>query len=199
MAGHGGSRSRSGPPPDPGSARSLKRDYKAIALPREGFKGRVPAWPLTKATPRERTVWKEVWRTPQAAAWILEPWRWRTVAQYVRWSVRMEAPTAIASLGAVVMRLQDQIGLSPSGLALNGWQVSGAAVAEPAASTDRPQLRAVGPSARERIGVAGVDAPLDSVWEGEGRPTAKERFGYRARFMATPDGEAPPPSTDEGA
>ena len=33
---------------------------------------------------------------------------------YARWSVRMEAEDASASLGAVVIRFADQIGLTPA-------------------------------------------------------------------------------------
>lgn len=121
---HGGARNRSGPSKDPASLRSERLDYRAVALPSGGFDGVPPRFPLPKASARERAVWAEVWRTPQAAAWAGEAWRWRTIGQYVRWSVRMEDPEASASLGAVVMRLADQIGLTPAGLKENGWQVA---------------------------------------------------------------------------
>jgi hypothetical protein len=106
------------------SARSLLRDYQVTALPRGGYGKKPPAFPLPKVTRRESQVWAEVWKTPQAVAWAGEPWRWRTVGQYVRWSVRMEEPDASASLGAVVMRLADQIGLTPAGLRENGWKIA---------------------------------------------------------------------------
>jgi hypothetical protein len=70
-------------------------------------------------------VWAEAWSTPQAAAWAVEPWRWRAVAMWVRWSVRMEAEDASAALGNVVIRYADQIGLTPAGLKENGWKIAG--------------------------------------------------------------------------
>lgn len=125
----GGARNRSGPEPDPNSARSKKRaeanpDFKAISLPREGYRGKAPTFPLPDVTKRELEVWAETWRTPQAAAWALESWRHRTVGQYVRWSVRMEDLSAAAALASVVVRLADQIGLTPAGLRENGWVVA---------------------------------------------------------------------------
>jgi hypothetical protein len=52
---------------------------------------------------------------------------------WVRWSVRMEEPNAGASLGNVVVRLADQIGMTPAGLKDNGWRI---AVDEVAAKRD---------------------------------------------------------------
>jgi hypothetical protein len=92
-------------------------------LPRAGFTGRVPAWPLSPASTREREVWKQIWRTPQAAAWSTEPWRHRTVGLYVRATVRCEASDAPASLLTAAIRLADQIGLTPAGLRENGWEL----------------------------------------------------------------------------
>ena len=96
----GGARNRSGPVPAEGSARSEARGYSLTALPAEGFDGEPPAWPLTAATRRELDVWREVWRTPQACAWSLpsEAWRARTVAMWVRVSVRCEKRDAPATL-----------------------------------------------------------------------------------------------------
>lgn len=154
---HGGARNRSGPTADPNSARSESRGIRYLHLPAGGYTGRVPAWPLTKASTREREVWKEAWRTPQAAQWIREKsWRLRTVAMWVRWTVRAEAPDAPASALTQANRLADQIGLTPAGLRENGWLIPGdelaavreEKVAEPrtkqaAAPTRRP-LRSVG-------------------------------------------------------
>jgi hypothetical protein len=130
----GGSRNRSGPPPDPNSLRSSTRNLSLRSLPAEGFDGKAPTWPLPGKTTREAAVWRAVWKSPQAVAWIEEPWRWRIVALWVRWSVRMEDPEASAALGNVVVRFADQIGMTPAGLRENGWQIGGAA--KPAESTD---------------------------------------------------------------
>lgn len=124
----GGSRNRSGPAADPSSLRSAARGLVFRPLPASGFDGDAPSFPLPDPCERELVVWGEAWRTPQACAWVDEPWRWRTVAMWVRWSVRMEADDASAALGNVVVRFADQIGLTPAGLRENGWSI--AAVSE---------------------------------------------------------------------
>src|SRR5690606_4139403 len=98
----GGARNRSGPAANPESGRSDRRGFTLTALPAEGYSGPVPNFPLPDPTERELDVWAEVWRTPQACAWSLpsESWRQRTVALWVRTSVRCEEPDAPASLMA---------------------------------------------------------------------------------------------------
>lgn len=120
----GGARNRSGPQPDPESGRSEKRGVIVTALPANGYDGEAPEFPLPGASKRELEVWRHAWTTPQAAAWSVEPWRWRTVAMWVRWSVRMEADDASAALGNVVVRFADQVGLTPAGLKENGWKIA---------------------------------------------------------------------------
>jgi hypothetical protein len=122
--GHGGARNRSGPKPDEKSGRSERRGVVFTALPAGGFEGEIPDFPLPDALTREIAVWEEAWRTPQAAAWSVESWRWRAVAMWVRWSVRMEAEDASAALGQVVTRYADQIGMTPAGLKENGWKIA---------------------------------------------------------------------------
>lgn len=125
----GGARNRSGPQPDPSSARSDRRGVVFGALPAGGYVGAIPEFPLPEASPREVEVWESSWRTPQADAWSREAWRHRTVALWVRYTVRMEAVDASASLGNVVLRLADQIGMTPAGLKENGWSISDNAAA----------------------------------------------------------------------
>ncbi len=150
----GGARNRSGPRPDENSLTSAARGVVLTALPPAGFDGEIPAFPLPRPKARERAVWEEVWRTPQACAWAAQPWRHRTVAMWVRWSVRMEAPDAPAALGNVVVRLADQIGLTPAGLKENGWKIAPddqAAAPSPASGPARtPKKR---PSSRDRLRV----------------------------------------------
>lgn len=121
---NGGARNRSGPQPDPSSGRSDARGLKLRDLPAAGFQGPAPEWPLEGQSAREVVVWERAWRSPQAAAWVEEPWRWLTVALWVRWVVRMEADDASAALGNVVVRFADQIGMTPAGLRENGWRVA---------------------------------------------------------------------------
>jgi hypothetical protein len=122
----GGARNRSGPPADPNSGRSDRRGYSLTALPSEGYQGRIPEFPLPDATGRELEVWAEAWRTPQACAWSMpsESWRLRTVALWVRTTVRCEEPGAAASLLGQVHRFADQIGMTTAGLAEMGWKVA---------------------------------------------------------------------------
>lgn len=122
----GGARNRSGPKPDEGSERSDRRDYKLTALPAEGYRGEIPNFPLPEASDRELEVWQDAWRTPQACAWSLpaESWRQRTVALWVRTSVRCEAPDAPAAMLGQLHRFADQIGLTTAGLAEMGWKVA---------------------------------------------------------------------------
>lgn len=151
----GGARNRSGPQPDESSLKAAKTGYSLTALPADGYRGSVPTFPLPAATVRELEVWWQAWRTPQAAAWSMAPWRHRTVALWVRWSVRMEADDASASLGNVVVRLADQIGLTPAGLKENGWKVSTDEVAERRTDAVKEPPRA---SSRSRLKVVGGEA-----------------------------------------
>ncbi|RZT87472.1 hypothetical protein EV383_4397 [Pseudonocardia sediminis] len=152
----GGARNRSGPQPDPTSGRSDRRGLSLTALPAEGFTGETPDFPLPDLADREREVWEQAWRTPQAAAWAAEPWRQRTVAMWVRWSVRMEASDASAALGNVVVRFADQIGLTPAGLKENGWKVAADVVSEKRATAKKPTATAR-PRSRFKV-VNGDDA-----------------------------------------
>src|SRR5690349_16544352 len=100
-----GGHARSGPPPDPNSARSDQRGIKVTALPASGYTGEAPEFPLPKrviwnewfegsgrdrekrrelddgaterTAERERELWAWLWTTPQACAWALPSERWR--------------------------------------------------------------------------------------------------------------------------
>ena len=146
----GGARNRSGPAPDPNSARSERRGYVLTALPAEGYDGPVPDFPLPRRTvwvevivgkvrvrevddaatgsvqDRELALWEWVWRTPQACAWSMpsERWRLNTVALYVRTHVLCESSDATAADKNSLHRFADQIGLTPAGLRENGWVVA---------------------------------------------------------------------------
>jgi hypothetical protein len=134
----GGARNRSGPMPTEGSASAERRGYKLTALPAEGYQGEVPDFPLPDPSDREFAVWDETWRTPQACAWSLpsEQWRIRTVAMWVRQSVRCEAPDAPANQLAQLHRFADQIGMTTAGLAEMGWKVAVDELAEKAATRE---------------------------------------------------------------
>ena len=127
----GGARNRSGPAPDPNSARSDRRGVSLSALPAT-YDGPVPDFPLPGLSEREADLWAEVWAGPQGNAWALpsESWRQRTVAMWVRLAVRCEQPHVPASLLAALHRFADQVGLTTAGLAEMGWRVAADEVAQ---------------------------------------------------------------------
>lgn len=122
--GSGGARNRSGPGFDPNSGRSDQRQIVLSALPPEGYTDDAPDFPLPMPCARELELWEWVWTYPQAHAWAAEPWRWYTVAEWVRWSVKAEDPDAPAAVVAAKIRMADQIGLTPAGLKENGWAIA---------------------------------------------------------------------------
>lgn len=159
----GGSRNRSGPQPDPQSGRSERRAYKLTALPNEGYRGPVPDFSLEPiqlfteymvdgdkrrefdegATDlfreREAAVWAEAWRSPQACAWSMEPWRWPVVAEFCRLKTVVEfSPRGNASLVAQLHRYRDQLGLTPAGLRENGWEIAPDEVGKRRAENSEP-------------------------------------------------------------
>jgi hypothetical protein len=143
-------------------------------LPADGFKGEAPVFPFSKVNvyfvykddkgkpvreldedatqerfTRELELWAWAWSTPQAVAWEREPWRWHSVAMWVRTAVVCESEDAQAADKNSLHRFSDQIGLTPAGLKENGWKIG--AVAEEKAtgtagkrSSSRSRLRVVG-------------------------------------------------------
>ncbi|MCU1488278.1 MAG: hypothetical protein JWN67_5024 [Actinomycetia bacterium] len=165
------SEKRAGTPGAPAAKTSTAADQLGVRfgrLPRGGFTGRVPAWPLvSSATTDERKVWNQVWRTPQAAAWATEPWRHRTVALWVRSSVRCEEPDAPAAIITASIRLADQIGLTPAGLLANGWEIEEAPGTRAAVESVGPEPGASRPPAPLPAGVDPRDR-LTVVRDGAG-------------------------------
>lgn len=145
----GGARNRSGPKPDLNSGRSDRRSFVLTALPSEGYQGEAPEFPLPNVSAREVEVWATAWATPQACAWSMpsERWRLRTVAMWVRLSVRCEDPEAGAALLSQLHRFADQIGLTTAGLSEMGWRVAvdevgaKAAAKAPEVATPKPARR----------------------------------------------------------
>lgn len=100
------------------------------ALPSEGYDGKPPEFPLPTAIDREIGLWEWAWSTPQACAWIEQPWRWHAVAMWVRTAVICEGPSATAADKNALHRFADQIGMTPAGLKENGWQIATDELAE---------------------------------------------------------------------
>jgi hypothetical protein len=167
-----GQNTNSGPPPDPNSLNSAKRGLTFTALPANGYDGEVPDYPLPKVKvyeiyfedkqrvkdydaettedrfARELELWAWAWRTPQAAAWAKEPWRQHPVALWVRTAAICEGADATAADKNSLHRFADQIGLTPAGLAFNGWKIAADQLAEKRA--EKAPAPAV-PTARDRM------------------------------------------------
>lgn len=170
-----GINTNSGPPPDPNSLKTARRGLTFTALPAEGYTGDAPAFPLPRVPvydiwfegkerhkeldleatenrfDREAELWAWAWRTPQAAVWAMELWRQHPVALWVRTAAICESGDATAADKNSLHRFADQIGLTPAGLAFNGWKVAADQLAErraekapaPKAPTARDRLKAV--------------------------------------------------------
>ena len=120
-----------GPAPKPESQRRRRNAAPTtLKLPAEGRSGNVPTWPLLGRAPR---LWADLWTLPQAAAW--EQLRMhRLVAKYVQDSVDVanlrtlmaksgEPPAQYASLKSRLDRLEAELGLTPTGLLKNRWEI----------------------------------------------------------------------------
>lgn len=146
-----GGHANSGPPPDPNSLKSARRGLTFVALPAAGYDGEIPDFPLSPASARELALWAWAWRTPQAAMWAAEPWRQHSVALWVRTAAICESGDATAADKNSLHRFADQIGLTPAGLAFNGWKIAADQLAEkraerapaPSAPSAKDRLRAI--------------------------------------------------------
>lgn len=100
----------------------------------------------------EAELWRDLWATPQAAAWERLGWT-REVAQYVRWKVQAELGDLDASKEA--RQLGDRLGLTPLAMLRLRWEIAPDEVGEQrqertAAArkkTARQRLRVVDPGA----------------------------------------------------
>lgn len=175
----GGARNRSGPQADPNSLKSAKKGISLAALPSEGYRGDVPVFPLPRVLvwdiwfqdkerhkeldeeatearrERELELWTWAWRTPQAAAWSTEPWRWQTVAMWVRTMAVCESSDATAADKNSLHRFADQIGLTPAGLKENGWKIAVDQVAAKRADKESAEGGPRRQLARDRFKVVG--------------------------------------------
>lgn len=131
----GGARNRAGRPADPNSGRSDRRGLSFDALPNEGYQGEIPDFPKPVQDQRVLDLWDEAWRTPQAAAWALEAWRWPIIAEYCNIAFLVEVE-ASAALIAQLHRYRDQLGLTPAGMRDNGWAIAKSEFAQSDDSSD---------------------------------------------------------------
>lgn len=117
---------------NPNSTRADRYGVTLDPLPVDGYKGRAPRWPKpipkdkdgaeTELSKRARALWRQAWKTPQAAKWIEEPWRHEVVAEYclVMATVEDDAARSAALIGQL-HRYRDQLGLTPAGMRDNAW------------------------------------------------------------------------------
>lgn len=160
----GGSRPRAG---RKSNTERTEAKFSVTALPSEGNTKRAPAFPLPRVDrfdvdgyspqaskafrDREMAIWREVWKTPQACAWIREPYRWPTVAEFCRVKAAVESDAG--SNAALVSRLREyrnEIGLSPDGLKMNGWAIAVDQVAAQAAKKTTTPKKKAAPTRRLR-------------------------------------------------
>lgn len=157
----------SGPAPNPTSRRQAGNQSNTWTdLPAGGFDGPIPAWPIVtneqsaahmlnhadgkvpKSLPmgadaerldiREATVWADIWRSPQAAAWALNGWTY-DVALYVRYLVQGEFGDLDSAKEARMW--SDRLGLNPTAMLKNRWRVRADEVAEKRAEKGAPQKK----------------------------------------------------------
>lgn len=157
----GGARATSGPPPDPGAlSRGRRGDIAGwTTLPAEGRSGRPPRWPLAGQSDREKVLWRELWKRPQAVMWERLDQRYE-VALFARNLERAEQVNASVELQKVVRQYLDSLGLSVAGMLRNRWRLAEPVTAAPAQAATPAAARS---SARSRLTVVrrGPDEPGD--------------------------------------
>ncbi|SRR6266540_484065 len=120
-----------GPPPKDNSSRRRRNATVATTkLPGEGRKKAAPPWPLPLLPDQraagaqhklELTIWRQLWRTPQAVMWERLLWA-RDVAAYAR-------NKSLAELGDLdrekeARLLGDRLGLTPMALLRLRWEIA---------------------------------------------------------------------------
>lgn len=141
-----------------------------VSLPAEGYRGRMPDWPLPTVRKRgqdadradelveaELALWAELWRTPQAAAWAtMGTGLVREVATYCRWQVKGESGDLDATKEARYRA--DKLGLTPKSMRTLLWQIVGD---ELAAQREQPPATTSGSKRARTLGIAAVDPLVD--------------------------------------
>lgn len=111
-----------GPPPDPHARRKNKRpDW--LRLPSAGRSSDPPDFPLPRPSAAVRSLWAELWRSPQAVAWESLGWT-RVVARYAKLLVAAEKAAASAALLSEVRQLEDRLGLTPMAMKRLQWEIA---------------------------------------------------------------------------
>lgn len=101
--------------PDARTRRKLEKDHAAAIMHAE-----ILGAELEAQRAMEAKLWRELWRTPQAAIWENLAWS-REVAQYVRWKVRGELGDLDAAKEA--RQWSDRLGLNPLSMLRLRWEI----------------------------------------------------------------------------
>lgn len=125
-------------------------DGEWLMLPREGRSGNPPAWPLTKASARERDLWRRLWKRPIALGWERVGAE-HQVAMYVRTLVRAEDRESPIGLSNLVRLQQDGLGLTSIGLRMLKWRIGQTSKLVPAAEPSSTQRPAAGLPPKMRL------------------------------------------------
>lgn len=104
----GGSRTNSGPPPDPNALRrDRKGDAEWTTLPARR-EGDAPEWPLTELSERESVIWESYWRKPQAILWQHNGQEFE-VALHVRQLAEAESREATTAARTLIRQQLDSL------------------------------------------------------------------------------------------
>jgi hypothetical protein len=116
-------------------------------LPAEGRQGEPPAWPLAASAAYDDQTWRDLWSTPQAAAWErLGIGCIRMVARYV--VLLAEADVGEPKAAMEVRQIEDRLGLSPLAMLRLRWEI---AADEVAAQRPKAAHHSTAASRRERV------------------------------------------------
>ena len=143
-----------GPAPNANSRRQTGNQANTWTdLPAGGYAGAIPEWPFVGRSERELEVWSQIWRTPQAAAWITLGWTF-DIALYVRWQVAASESeesslTEALKAGNEARQWSDRLGLNPTAMLKNRWRVRADEIGE-----KRTEKSATSTKARRRLKVA---------------------------------------------
>lgn len=142
-----GGHARSGPAPDPAALRrgaAGAAGWFQLSIPTNP----PPPWPLLDdPSPRELSIWNDLWSRPAATAWPAFSLT-REVAVYARCLAEFESPGKTnAALGNLVRSLADDLGLTIPGARRNEWLLPSPTPARASTSLPRTPRR----TARDRI------------------------------------------------
>lgn len=136
------------PLPDPNALRRDRKDDQGswTTLPAEGRTAEPPPFLLPHPTAREKAMWAEEWKRPQALMWERDHQE-REVALYVRNAIACEGKPD-PKLLPILLRQQEALGLSQPGLLRRRWRIEEPAPAkkrtnDPDRAAQKAALRAI--------------------------------------------------------